>query len=35
MLAFLLLWEIAPRLGWLNPIFFPPLSRGAGGAGAT
>ena len=27
MLAFLLLWEIAPRLGWLNPIFFPPLSR--------
>ena len=27
MLVFLLLWEIAPRLGWLNPIFFPPLSR--------
>ena len=27
MLAFLLLWEIAPRAGWLNPIFFPPLSR--------
>ena len=27
MLAFLLLWEVAPRLGWLNPIFFPPLSR--------
>ena len=23
---FFLLWEIAPRLGWLNPIFFPPLS---------
>lgn len=24
--VFLLLWEIAPRLGWLNPIFFPPFS---------
>ncbi|HEY0120706.1 MAG TPA: ABC transporter permease [Rhizobium sp.] len=24
--AFFLLWEIAPRLGWLNAIFFPPLS---------
>jgi NitT/TauT family transport system permease protein len=24
--AFLLLWEIAPRLGWLSPIFFPPFS---------
>lgn len=23
---FFLLWEIAPRLGWLNHIFFPPLS---------
>src|SRR5882762_6508711 len=23
---FFLLWEIAPRLGWLNRIFFPPLS---------
>ena len=23
---FLLAWEIAPRLGWLNRIFFPPLS---------
>ena len=21
----LLLWEIAPRAGWMNPIFFPPL----------
>lgn len=27
MAAFLLLWEIAPRLGWLNAIFFPPLSK--------
>jgi NitT/TauT family transport system permease protein len=27
MLAFLLLWEVAPRAGWLNPIFFPPLSQ--------
>jgi NitT/TauT family transport system permease protein len=27
MVLFLLLWEIAPRAGWLNPIFFPPLSR--------
>jgi NitT/TauT family transport system permease protein len=26
MVAFLGLWEIAPRLGWLNRIFFPPLS---------
>ena len=26
LLAFLVLWEIAPRLGWLNRIFFPPLS---------
>jgi NitT/TauT family transport system permease protein len=26
LLAFFLLWEIAPRLGWLNRIFFPPLS---------
>jgi NitT/TauT family transport system permease protein len=26
LLAFCLLWEIAPRLGWMNPIFFPPLS---------
>lgn len=24
--ALLLLWEIAPRAGWMNPIFFPPLS---------
>ncbi|MEI8701780.1 MULTISPECIES: ABC transporter permease [unclassified Mesorhizobium] len=23
---FFLTWEIAPRLGWLNRIFFPPLS---------
>ena len=26
LLAFCLLWEIAPRLGWMNPIFFPPLT---------
>ena len=26
LILFFLLWEIAPRLGWLNPIFFPPLS---------
>lgn len=26
LVAFFLLWEIAPRLGWLNRIFFPPLS---------
>lgn len=26
LIAFFALWEIAPRLGWLNPIFFPPLS---------
>ncbi|WP_404294366.1 ABC transporter permease (plasmid) [Microvirga sp. RSM25] len=26
LLAFFLLWEIAPRLGWLNRIFFPPVS---------
>ncbi|KAB0678537.1 ABC transporter permease [Aureimonas leprariae] len=26
LVAFFALWEIAPRLGWLNPIFFPPLS---------
>jgi len=25
--AFALLWEAAPRLGWVNAIFFPPLSR--------
>jgi NitT/TauT family transport system permease protein len=24
--AFALLWEIAPRLGWINALFFPPLS---------
>lgn len=23
---FFLLWEVAPRLGWLNALFFPPLS---------
>ncbi|CAN7273712.1 ABC transporter permease [Rhizobium sp. LjRoot254] len=23
---FFLLWEVAPRLGWLNSLFFPPLS---------
>ncbi|SHJ92359.1 NitT/TauT family transport system permease protein [Aureimonas altamirensis DSM 21988] len=27
MLAFALLWEMAPRLGWINALFFPPLSR--------
>lgn len=27
LLAFALLWELAPRLGWMNPIFFPPLSQ--------
>lgn len=26
LIAFFGLWEIAPRLGWLNRIFFPPLS---------
>jgi NitT/TauT family transport system permease protein len=26
-LAFALLWEIAPRAGWINALFFPPLSR--------
>ncbi|MBC7736148.1 MAG: ABC transporter permease [Candidatus Saccharibacteria bacterium] len=26
MIAFLTLWEAAPRLGWMNPIFFPPFS---------
>ncbi|EYD76413.1 ABC-type nitrate/sulfonate/bicarbonate transport system, permease component [Rubellimicrobium mesophilum DSM 19309] len=26
LLALCLLWEVAPRLGWMNPIFFPPLS---------
>jgi NitT/TauT family transport system permease protein len=26
LLALALLWEVAPRLGWMNPIFFPPLS---------
>lgn len=26
LVAFFNLWEIAPRLGWLNRIFFPPLS---------
>lgn len=26
LLGLALLWEVAPRLGWMNPIFFPPLS---------
>jgi NitT/TauT family transport system permease protein len=26
-LTLLLLWEIAPRAGWINPIFFPPLTK--------
>lgn len=25
--AFALLWEAAPRLGWINALFFPPLSQ--------
>lgn len=25
--AFALLWEIAPRVGWINALFFPPLSQ--------
>ena len=25
--AFALLWEVAPRLGWINALFFPPLSQ--------
>jgi NitT/TauT family transport system permease protein len=27
LLAFALLWEMAPRLGWINALFFPPLSQ--------
>ncbi|MGC4025533.1 MAG: ABC transporter permease [Mesorhizobium sp.] len=27
LLAFGLLWEIAPRAGWINALFFPPLSK--------
>ncbi|WP_083507724.1 ABC transporter permease [Aureimonas frigidaquae] len=27
LLALALLWEIAPRAGWINALFFPPLSR--------
>ncbi|MGN6303613.1 MAG: ABC transporter permease [Mesorhizobium sp.] len=27
MIAFALLWEIAPRAGWINALFFPPLSQ--------
>lgn len=27
LVAFALLWEIAPRAGWINALFFPPLSR--------
>ncbi|MFK8252888.1 ABC transporter permease [Ancylobacter terrae] len=26
-LVLALLWELAPRLGWINAIFFPPLSQ--------
>ncbi len=26
LLAFCLLWEVAPRIGWINALFFPPLS---------
>jgi len=25
--AFTLLWEVAPRAGWINGLFFPPLSQ--------
>lgn len=27
LLVLALLWEVAPRLGWINAIFFPPLSQ--------
>ena len=27
LIAFALLWEIAPRAGWINSLFFPPLSQ--------
>lgn len=27
LIAFALLWEIAPRAGWINALFFPPLSK--------
>lgn len=27
LLAFAFLWEAAPRLGWINALFFPPLSQ--------
>jgi NitT/TauT family transport system permease protein len=27
LVLFFALWEIAPRLGWLHPVFFPPLSQ--------
>ncbi len=27
LVAFALLWEIAPRAGWINALFFPPLSQ--------
>lgn len=27
LLVLALLWELAPRLGWINAIFFPPLSQ--------
>ena len=27
MVALALLWEIAPRAGWINALFFPPLSQ--------
>lgn len=26
-IIFLILWELIPRFGWVNPIFVPPLSR--------
>lgn len=26
LLAFLGLWELAPRLGWADPVFLPPFS---------
>jgi NitT/TauT family transport system permease protein len=27
LLLLVALWEVAPRLGWMSPIFFPPFSR--------
>ncbi|ROS75443.1 ABC transporter permease [Cellulomonas sp. PhB143] len=27
LLAFLVLWELAPRLGWVDPVFLPPFTQ--------